>query len=97
MALQRMQILLEDTQRTRLELLAQESGRSMSELIRNIMDGYLAKELEQSKTQKALAALDALAEIRAEVKRKHGVFPADYAVNLINDMRDERTTELQPW
>jgi metal-responsive CopG/Arc/MetJ family transcriptional regulator len=93
MALYRTQILLEERQHQQLERIARESGRSMSELVREIMADYLRRTAKETATQRALAALDALAEIRHEIESKNGMMPE----SLLEDMREERARELYPW
>jgi metal-responsive CopG/Arc/MetJ family transcriptional regulator len=93
MALYRTQILLEDHQHKQLERIARESGRSMSELVREIIADYLTITAKATATQRALAALDALAEIRREIEEKHGLMPESF----LEDMREERDRELFPW
>lgn len=93
MALHRTQILLEDHQHEQLEKLARETERSMSHLVREIVAEYLATTSKQTATQRALAALDALAEIRREVEKEHGLLPDSF----LEDMREERARELYPW
>ncbi|NLE11688.1 MAG: ribbon-helix-helix protein, CopG family [Actinobacteria bacterium] len=92
MALYRAQILLEESQRTALEKLARESGRSMSELVRSAMDDYLTGVSEDESARRALAAIDELAEIRHLIEQKHGPLPA----TLLEELRDERDAEIAP-
>ncbi len=90
MALFRAQILLEEGQRARLELLARDSGRSMSELVRQAMNEYLARIAEEESVHQSLAAVDRLTELRRGLERKHGRL----APSLLDELRQERDTEL---
>lgn len=92
MPLYRTQILLEDHQHQQLERLARESGRSMSELVREIMADFLSRTSEEEAVRRSLAALDALAEIRHQIESEHGVLPTSF----LDDMRKERDRELPP-
>jgi len=90
MALYRAQILLEEDQHSRLERLARESGRSMSQLMREIVAEHLARASEDETVRLSLAALDDLARLRNTVARKHGIL----SVRFLDELRDERDDEV---
>lgn len=92
MALYRAQILLEDHQHQRLERLARESGRSMSEVMREIVAEHLARVSEDEAVRRSLAALDELAQLRGAVASSHGRLPASF----LDELRDERDAEVAP-
>ena len=86
MALHRAQILLDENQHRELERLARDSGRSMSELVRTIMDDYLTRTSEEESLRRSLIALDGLAELRKRIEGTHGRQPA----SLLDELREER-------
>jgi HPt (histidine-containing phosphotransfer) domain-containing protein len=90
MALYRAQILLDESHHAGLERLARESGRSMSELVRDMLDDYLARASEEEATCRALAAIDELGGLRQSVERQHGTL----AVSLLDELREERDAEV---
>jgi hypothetical protein len=90
MALFRAQILLDDTQHYELERLARESGRSMSDLAREIMAEYLERTSEAQAARRSLAALDRLGELRRRIEQQHGCL----APTLLKDLREERDAEV---
>jgi hypothetical protein len=92
MALYRAQILLEETQHDELERLARDAGRSMSELVREIMSAYLTRASEEESLRRSLGALDELAELRRRIEREHGCLPASF----LDEMREERDAEIAP-
>jgi metal-responsive CopG/Arc/MetJ family transcriptional regulator len=92
MALYRAQILLEETQHDELERLARDSGRSMSELVREVVADYLARASDEESAQRSLAAVDELAQLRQRIQQKHGCL----AASLLDELRDERDVEIAP-
>ena len=89
MALHRAQILLEENQHRELERLAHNTGRSMSELVREIMSEYLARASEEEAVRQSLAALDKLATLRQRIEQEHGRLPA----SLLDELREERDAQ----
>ncbi len=92
MTLHRAQILLEEDQHRQLERRARESGRSISELMRQITAEYLERTSGEDSLRRALAALDAMDERRREIEAKHGILPT----NFLDEIRSERDEELFP-
>jgi hypothetical protein len=90
MTLHRAQILLDEDQHRELEKRARESGRSISELMRQITAEYLDRTSGEDALRRSLAALDALDEIRREIERRHGVLP----LTFLDEIRSERDDEL---
>jgi hypothetical protein len=88
--LHRAQILLEADQHRELERRARESGRSISELVREITAEYLERTSGEESLRRALAALDAMDESRREIERRHGVLP----LTFLDEIRSERDAEL---
>jgi metal-responsive CopG/Arc/MetJ family transcriptional regulator len=82
----RAQILLEPEQHRTLSELAEREGRSISDLVRESVRMYLVERDRESKREREQRAIDTLAEIRASIQARHGVFDVD----LIAEARDER-------
>ena len=91
-ALHRAQILLEERHRTELERLARGAGRSISELVREIVDEYLNRMSEEESARQSLAAVDELTTLRRRIESKHGRLP----VSLLDELREERDGEIAP-
>jgi hypothetical protein len=92
MSLYRAQILLEDAQHDGLLRLARDSGRSMSELVREMLTDYLARAAAEDAVRRSLAALDGLAGLRHDIEQRHGPLLASWLDGLLN----ERDAELVP-
>jgi hypothetical protein len=92
MSLYRAQILLEESQHDDLERLARDSGRSMSELVREAMADYLARTSEDESVRQSLAAIEELAQLRQRIEQRHGCLPASF----LDELREERDAELAP-
>lgn len=90
MALYRAQILLEEEQHHRLEMLARVSGRSMSELMREIVAEHLDRLGEDEAVKRSLAALDELSRVQARMAAEHGPL----AATLLDELREERDAEV---
>jgi hypothetical protein len=90
MTLYRAQLLLDEDHHAKLEELARESGRSMSEVVRQIMDEHIARLSAEQATRSALTALDELAQIRQAIERRHGTLQG----SLLDSLREERDHEL---
>jgi hypothetical protein len=91
MALHRAQILLDKDQHAQLERLARESGRSISDLTREIVAAFLAQASEEEAARRSLAALEGLATIRTRIETQHGLVPA----GLLEDERGGRGPEVK--
>ena len=90
MALYRAQILLDQSHHDELERLARESGRSMSDLVRDIMDDYFTRTSEEESARRSLEAIDELTALRRRVEREHGRLPA----SMLDELREERDSEI---
>jgi predicted DNA-binding protein len=86
----RAQILLEPAQHQELERLARETGRSTSDLVREIVGGYLAQRSSAESRRLAADALEWLAASRREIENQGGIVPE----TLLKDMREERNAQL---
>lgn len=96
MTFHRAQILLEPEQHHQLEKRAQESGRSMSDLVREIIDEYFARQTADEAVQRSLGALDGLAFMRMDVASRRGRLEPGSLQALLDESREERDAELAP-
>jgi hypothetical protein len=71
-------------------MMARESGRSMSELVRDMMDDYLTRTSEEEATRRSVAALDEPAVLRRRVEQEHGALTP----SLLDELREQRDTEV---
>lgn len=62
----------------------------MSELVRDMMDDYLARTSEEEAERRALAAIDELTLLRESVRRQHGCL----TYSFLDELREERDTEV---
>lgn len=92
MTLHRAQILLDKDQHAQLERLARGSGRSISEIVREMMDEYLTRVSEDEEARRSLAAIDQLSVLRQRIERRHGRLDA----SLLDGLREERDEEIAP-
>jgi metal-responsive CopG/Arc/MetJ family transcriptional regulator len=83
--LERTQVLLEREQNQALTEMARLSGRSKSELIREMLRDQLAQKAREDKKKQVLEALEWLDKFRAEIEAKHGVITRD----LVEEVREE--------
>lgn len=90
--LQRVNLMLERRQREELERIARKKGRSVSDLVREyVTQGIENENIPQQERLEALEHARALTE--RVLKRRDGK-PVSDAVNVINQMREERGDEL---
>jgi len=80
----RTQLLLEEDQYERLVVLAKTQKRSVSDVVRELVDRGLEEKAEA--THRKLQALDRLAELGQRIEERGGVSPED----LIPRLREER-------
>lgn len=88
--LYRAQILLEKEQHQALAEIAENQERSISDLVREIVNGYLAEQQNEQQLQKELEALEKLRQIREKNKRLYGVYEGD----LVAEVREERQRQI---
>jgi hypothetical protein len=84
--LRRTQVLLETEQHEALGEIARRQGRSLSDLLREIVRGYLLERAQGEEKLRGLAALQELSRLREENRRQYGVYQGD----LIAEVRAER-------
>ncbi len=87
--MKRSQLILDEKNDQRLRKLAHQEGKSISEIVRQILDEYFA-ERERQERERSIEALHKLDQIR-EATLKRGVYEGD----LINEMRQEREAEME--
>jgi len=75
--LHRAQLLLESEQHEALAKIAEQEGRSISDLVREIVRQHLAEREQEAQNLNALHALERLAQIRAQVRKEHGILQKD--------------------
>lgn len=89
--LYRAQILLEAEQHQALAQMARAEGRSLSDLVREIVKQHLAQQEQETRLQQELEAIQALARIREQLQAKHGICPA----HLLEEVRTERDRDTE--
>jgi predicted nucleic acid-binding protein len=75
--LYRAQILLESDQHEALAEIAQQEGRSISDLVREIVRQHLNERDKKARKQREMQALEHLTQIRARLKEEHGIYEGD--------------------
>jgi predicted transcriptional regulator len=89
--LYRTQILLEPEQHRKLKEIAQYEGRSVSELMREILRDYLDEQERGKARLRELQALAELARVNDLIRERQGVYQQD----LIAEVRDERDQDIE--
>ena len=94
MSVTRMQILLTEEQARALRAMAQAQGKSISALVREMVERGLQEERERLLAQQH-RALERVRAVRRELEAA-GVAPlsTDEVVEIIRQMREERTDEI---
>ena len=75
--LHRAQLLLESEQHQALAEIAEQEGRSISDLVREIVRQHLAEKSQQARQLTALQAIERLSQIRARLQEEHGLYQGD--------------------
>lgn len=86
----RAQILLEPEQHDALAKIAMQEQRSISDVMREIVNDWLSIRDHETKRQNELEALGALTRLRKKIEEEHGVYSGD----LIEEMRTEGEEDL---
>jgi Arc/MetJ-type ribon-helix-helix transcriptional regulator len=86
----RAQILIDPEQHTALANLAQKENRSISDLVREIVQEYLDQQNRKTRLQRELQALEALSQLRRVIQEEKGI----YAGDLIEESRHERDEDV---
>lgn len=87
--MKRVQILLSNEQDRRLREIVPQ-GKSISEVVRQILDAYFAEQ-DRRVQENALKALAELDRIRQKVAEQYGVYEGD----LVNEARLERESQME--
>jgi len=90
--LQRVNLLLERRQREALERIARQNGRSISDLVREYFT--LGMESEKRRQQERDQALENARVLKQRILERRAGKPIADAVEIISQMREERTNEL---
>jgi len=75
--LYRAQILLGSEQHQALAQIAEQEGRSISDLMREIVEQHLAARRQQDQQATALQAVERLTQIRTRLQEEHGMVQTD--------------------
>ena len=75
--LHRAQLLLESEQHQALLEIAEQEGRSISDLVREIVRRHLEERARETQILTALQAIDRMAEIRASLQQRQGTYLGD--------------------
>jgi predicted DNA-binding protein len=89
----RAQLLLEPEQHEALAEISEQEGRSISELVREIVRQYLAERDEETRKRAALEAIEELSRIRSRVREQHGIYPGEPLAEVRAE-REEKVAEL---
>ena len=73
----RAQILLEPEQHNALAEVARRENRSISELMREIVDQWLSQQDDQRLWEQRMEALERLGQIRESIQQEYGVYQGD--------------------
>ena len=86
----RAQILLELEQHRALVEIAEQENRSLSDLVRHIVDIWLANRTEGYIWEERIKSVEQLKVIREQVEKSYGIYGGD----LVAESRDERDQEM---
>ena len=91
----RTQILLEPEQHHTLVKIAKKEGRSVSGMVREIVQRYLEEQDDETTIRHRLAALERIRKHRAEMLVRRGGIPLSVdIVPLIHQMREDRDEQI---
>jgi hypothetical protein len=88
---QRTQILLEPEQHSSLVEIAHQEERSISDVVRSIVDQYLSERSKDAQRQRAGHALAKLINMRNKIEARSGVYQGD----LLAEARAEREAHME--
>ena len=86
----RAQILLEPEQHAALAEVARREDRSLSDLVREIVNKWLEEQDRQAKLTRELQALEELTRMRLAIQEEHGIYTGD----LLEEARVERDEDM---
>ena len=87
----RAQILLEPEQHRALSKIAEQEERSISDIVRESVQIYLAARARETQRERALQALQDLSATRQHLQAQYGVFDGD----LVAQIREEREQDVE--
>jgi hypothetical protein len=87
----RTQILLEPEQHSALVEIAHQEERSISDLVRRIVNQYLKDRAAHSERQRAIQSLRKLTDLRRKVEQRSGIYQGD----VIAETRAERDEQME--
>jgi hypothetical protein len=86
-----LEIVLEPDQHQALIEIARCEGRSISDLVREILEQYLTGQDREVQTQREIRAIGELTQIRRQIQEQHGV----YGVDPVAKVREERDQDMK--
>jgi Arc/MetJ-type ribon-helix-helix transcriptional regulator len=86
----RAQILLEPEQHEALVKIAQKEQRSISDVMREIVNDWLSRRDRKAQRRRELEALEELTQLRKKIEEDHGVYHGD----LIEETRTGRDEDM---
>lgn len=89
--LHRAQLLLESEQHKALAEIARQEGRSISDLVREIVRQHLAERRQQAQQLTAVQAIERLAQIRERLQEEYGMYQGD----LLTEVRAEWEEDVE--
>jgi predicted DNA-binding ribbon-helix-helix protein len=69
--------LLESEQHEALAEIAEQEGRSISDLVREIVGKHLTERAQEAQLASALQAIERLSQIRATLREEQGIYQSD--------------------
>jgi GTP cyclohydrolase FolE2 len=87
----RTQILLEREQHNALVEIAHQEERSISDLVRRIINQYLKERTRDTERQRAIQSLEKLTNLRRKVEQRSGIYQGD----VIAETRAERDEQMR--
>lgn len=75
--LHRTQLLLESAQHKALSRIAEQEGRSVSDLVRGIIQQHLDERGREARMRSTLQALERLTQIRDGIEKERGIYRGD--------------------
>jgi len=93
--LYRTQVLLEPSQQQALSEIAHQQGRSLSDLLREIVSEYLDQHGGESLKRERLSAIDRIRSHQTQILERRGGRPLDaVSSSSIEKMREERVNDI---
>ena len=89
--LHRAQLLLESEQHEALAEIAEQEGRSISDLVREIVRHHLGERAREAQISTALQAIERLTQIREMLREEHGI----YLSNPLAEVRAEWEEDVE--